>query len=136
MDGKPFDLNDRTFQFASDILDWVEKCPRTFLAIELLRQLIKAATSVGANIEEAGEAQSDRDEASKLGIALKEVRESRYWLRLLKKRIRQQDTVDGLIQEATELSNIFKSRIRNLQGKGEAEEVTEKPEEKEPAAAS
>jgi len=115
MERKPFDLSNRTLQFADAILDWVQKCPRTLITIELLRQLIRSATSVGANTEEAGEAQSDKDEAAKLGIALKEVCESRYWLRLLKKRVEQQNTIDGLIQEATELANILKSRIRNLQ---------------------
>ena len=101
----------------------------------LLRQLIRSATSVGANTEEAGEAQSDKDEASKLGIALKEVSESRYWLRLLRKRVKDQKSIDSLIQETTELANILKSRIRNLQdgehqkanGKGQTEKAD--PEE-------
>ena len=85
------------------------------MTAELLRQLIKASTSVGANTEEACEAQSPKDEASKLGIALKEVRESHYWLRLLKMRVGPENNPDHLIQEAQELCNIFKSRIRKLQ---------------------
>ncbi|MCL4703979.1 four helix bundle protein [bacterium] len=82
------------------------------------RQLIRAGTSVGANTEEAEEAQSPKDEAAKLGIALKEACESRYFLRLLKKRVGEQNNPDGLIQEAAELRNIFKSRIRKLRDKG------------------
>ena len=117
MPEKPFDLGERTFQFADGVLNWVARCPRNLIAIELLQQLIKASTSVGANTEEASEGRSDRDEAAKLGIALKEVCESRYWLRLLKKRIGEdlQHSADELIQEAAELRNIFKSRIRKLQ---------------------
>jgi four helix bundle protein len=115
MEPKPFDLCARTFKFANDVLDWVERCPRNFMTMELLRQLIKAGTSVGANTEEASEAQSSKDGASKTGIALKEVRESRYWLRLLKIRVGPENNPDHLIQEAQELRNIFKSRIRKLQ---------------------
>ena len=114
MEAKPFDLCTRTFKFANDVLNWVERCPRNFMTMELLRQLIDASTSVGANAEEASEAQSRKDEASKLGISLKEVRESRYWLRLLKIRVGSENNPDHLIQEAQELRNIFKSRIRKL----------------------
>lgn len=116
MNAKPYNLGERTFQFADAILDWVEKCPRNLMTVELLRQLIKAGTSVGANTEEAEEGQSPKDEAAKLGIALKEVCESRYFLRLLKKRVGLQNNPDDLIQEAVELRNIFKSRIRKLRG--------------------
>jgi four helix bundle protein len=80
MNAKPYNLSERTFQFAEAILDWVEKCPRNLMTVELLRQLIKAGTSVGANTEEGEEGQSPKDEAAKLGIALKEVCESRYFL--------------------------------------------------------
>ena len=117
MEPRPFDLGGRTFEFAEAILVWVEQCPRTLVTVELMRQLIRSGTSVGANVEEAGEAQSDKDEASKLGIALKEVRETRYWLRLLKTRAKEPNAAGPLIQEATELGNILKSRIRNLQRK-------------------
>ena len=49
------------------------------------RQLLKSATSIGANIEEASAAQSRKDFISKMAIASKEARETRYWLRLLDK---------------------------------------------------
>jgi len=84
------------------------------MTVELLRQLIKASASVGANTEEASAAQSPKDEAFKLGIALQEARESRYWLRLLQTRTGLENNPDFLIQEALELCNILKSRIRRL----------------------
>lgn len=115
MTKKPFDLGERTFQFADAVLDWVEQCPRTLITVDLLRQLIRSATSIGANTEEANEGQSPKDEASKLGIALKEVRETRYWFRLLKKRVPLTLSTDNLMQETVELANILKSRIRHLQ---------------------
>ena len=49
----------------------------------LSRQLLRSGTSIGANIEEAGAAQSRKDFISKMSIASKEARETRYWLRLL-----------------------------------------------------
>ena len=51
----------------------------------LSRQLLRSGTSIGANIEEAGAAQSRKDFISKMSIASKEARETRYWLRLLEK---------------------------------------------------
>jgi len=99
MKAKPFGLCERTYQFADELLDWIEKCPRTFMTLELLRQLIRAGTSVGANTEEGEEGQSPKDEAPKLGIALKEVCESRYFLRLLKKRAGPQNNPDDFILE-------------------------------------
>ncbi len=49
-----------------------------------MKQLLRAGTSIGANVEEALGAQSDKDFISKLSIAYKECRETHYWLRLLK----------------------------------------------------
>lgn len=49
----------------------------------LSRQLLRAGTSIGANIEEAIGAQSDKDFYAKMTIAYKETRETRYWIRLL-----------------------------------------------------
>ncbi len=51
----------------------------------LSKQLLKSGTSIGANVEEATAAQSKRDFISKMAIASKEARETRYWLRLLDK---------------------------------------------------
>ena len=51
----------------------------------LSKQLLRSATSIGANIEEATAAQSKRDFIAKMAIASKEARETRYWLKLLDK---------------------------------------------------
>lgn len=51
----------------------------------LSKQLLRSGTSIGANIEEAIAAQSKKDFISKMSIASKEARETRYWLRLLEK---------------------------------------------------
>lgn len=51
----------------------------------LSKQLLRSATSIGANVEEANAAQTKKDFITKMSIASKEARESRYWLRLLDK---------------------------------------------------
>jgi four helix bundle protein len=78
-----YDLKERTFQFGVRVLRFASVLPRTVIAVELTRQLIRAATSVGANVEEAEGAESRRDTAHKMAIARKEARESRYWLRMI-----------------------------------------------------
>ena len=74
---------DRTFRFACQIVQLyrtLNKIPG--FPFPLSRQLLRSGTSIGANIEEGEAAQSRRDVASRFAIALKECRETKYWLRL------------------------------------------------------
>ncbi len=80
------------------------------LGWQLSRQLFRAATSVGANLEEAQAGQSRADFACKCTIALKEARETGYWLRLLrdsKKFPNLEDESVALLKEANELARIL-----------------------------
>ncbi len=79
----PFDIKKRTFLFAVRIIQLVGKLPRTVAGIEMGRQLLRAGTSVGSNVEEADEAISRKDFVNHTRIARKEARESRYWLTLI-----------------------------------------------------
>lgn len=84
MSTTPIDIKERAFEFALRIVklcqhfDRKPGVPRT-----LSYQLLKAGTSVGANIEEAQAGQSRPDFISKNSISPKEARECHYWLRLL-----------------------------------------------------
>ncbi len=111
---KQYDLEDRTFEFAKDCRLFIKKLPKTIGNIEDGKQLVRSSGSVGANYIEANEALSKKDFVLRSKICRKEAKESRYWLRLV-------DTSDDpklekerleLIQEATELMNIFGSIIR------------------------
>ena len=75
-------IADKSFQFALDIIELDRKLTqqREFI---LSKQVLKSGTSIGANVEEAQAAQSKKDFVSKMSIASKEARETRYWLRLL-----------------------------------------------------
>lgn len=78
------DLPGRTFEFAKQVvrlcqhLDSTPGAPRT-----LANQLLRSATSIGANVEEGQASQSEADFVSKYSIACKEARETHYWLRLI-----------------------------------------------------
>ncbi len=109
----PFDIQERTFQFAVRIVSVTGKLPRTVAATEIARQLIGAGTSVGANMEEAGEGLSKRDFFNHVKIARKEAKESRYWLAIIDATDLLADPeIPALRQEATDLVRILTSIVK------------------------
>ena len=109
----PFDIKKRTFLFAVRIVQLVGKLPRTVAGIEIGRQLLRAGTSVGSNVEEADGAVSRKDFVNHTRIARKEARESRFWLTLIEAADLLRDPeVSALIREADELARIL-SKIAN-----------------------
>lgn len=75
-------IKDKTFQFSLSIIEQY-KIMIAKNEYVLSKQLLKAATSIGGNVVEAGAAQSRKDFLSKMSIASKEARETQYWLMLL-----------------------------------------------------
>lgn len=75
-------IKDKTFQFSLSIIE-LYKMMIAQNEYVLSKQLLKAATSIGENVVEAGAAQSRKDFLSKMSIASKEARETQYWLMLL-----------------------------------------------------
>jgi four helix bundle protein len=109
MSSPPFEIDQRTYAFSLRVLrlcremDAVPGVHRT-----ISRQLLRAGTSVGANVEEAQAAQSRADFISKMNIALKEARETHYWLRLIRdSELVLIDRLTGIIQEADEIKRIL-----------------------------
>ena len=80
---KPYDLEERTFQFAKASRAFVKQLPRTISNVEDVKQFIRASGSIGANYIEANEAIGKRDFVMKIKICRREAKESRYWLRLI-----------------------------------------------------
>jgi len=111
---KHYDLEDRTFDFARRNRVFVKKLPITIGNREDIPQLIKSSGSVGANYIEANEALSKKDFVMRTKICRKEAKESRYWLQLIvtNESEKLEKERKELIQEATELMNIFGSIIR------------------------
>jgi len=111
---KRYDLEERTLKFAKRVRAFVKKLKKTIANIEDGRQLVKASGSVGGNYIEANEALSKKDFVMRIKICRKEAKESGYWLKLVDN---EDDTElererHELIQEATELTNIFGSILR------------------------
>lgn len=106
---KPYDLEERTYQFAKAVRAFVKRLPRTISNVEDVRQLVRASGSVGANYIEANESLGRKDFRCKIRISRKESKESRYWLRLVDtgedKAVN--DARQLLIQESTELLRIL-----------------------------
>lgn len=77
-------ITDRTFEFSVRIINLCKVLNESSgVGRTLSQQLLKSGTSIGANVEESQSAQSTADFVHKLEIALKEARETKYWLRLL-----------------------------------------------------
>ncbi len=104
------DLKIRTKNFALRIIKLIDRLPKTRAADVIGRQLLRAATSIGANYRSACRARSRADFVSKISIVEEEADESVYWLELLleTKMVASHELVD-LLQEARELTAIFAS---------------------------
>ncbi len=103
---------DKSFEFALIIITLVKvlRSKREFVFAD---QLLKAGTSIGANVEEANASVSKKEFHSKMGISSKEARETRYWLRLLKKsKIIDEKLVDDAIRESEEINRILTSIVK------------------------
>ena len=108
---KPYDLEERTFQFAKLVRLLIKSLPKTIANIEDSKQLIRSSGSVGANYREANESLSKKDFIMRIKISRKESKESSYWLRLIHETNNLNNTEDikSLIQEANELTKILSS---------------------------
>ena len=110
MNPKTEELLQRTFLFGVDTIKFLLKIPNNKVYSIVSYQLAKAATSIGANYEEAQAAESKKDFNHKIGIVLKEVRESNYWYRVLSAVIAKSDSnteLKRLLNESLELRKIF-----------------------------
>lgn len=106
-------LKIRTKQFALNVIKLVENFPQNKTGDIIGRQLIKSATSVGANYRSACRAQSLVHFISKISIVEEEADESLYWLELaVESKLANQETILNLAKEANELTAIF-SASRN-----------------------
>jgi four helix bundle protein len=113
---KPYDLEDRTLQFAKDTIGFLNKIAKTLPNIEISKQLIRSAGSVGANYIEANESLSRKDFIMRIKICRKEAKESRYWLKLVACNSEFEKDKEKLIQETNELMKIFGAILEKSKG--------------------
>ena len=106
------ELRERTYQFALKVFELCSKFPNTDEARIIKRQLLKAGSSVGANLEEADGSLTLNDFVYSVDISFKECKESRYWLRLIvDRRLLPREVVQPLLDEALELIKILSTII-------------------------
>lgn len=113
-----FDIRDRAKNFAIRTIALIRKFPKDVVGHTLGRQLIRSATSIGANLEEADGASSRKDFTHKVSISYKEARESRYWLEIALESdlLNHQNNIieaKALQSEAIELSKILYSIVNS-----------------------
>ena len=102
------ELQDRTKQFALRVLKLIEILPHNAAGRAISSQLVRAATSVGANYRSACRARSRAEFAAKLGVALEEADESLYWLELVRDgKLLPENKLSHLLKEADELTAIL-----------------------------
>ncbi len=80
-----YNLEERLTVFSEDIIFFLRKVKRNVVSDVLIKQLVRSATSIGANYMEADVASSKKDFINKINICRKESKETTYWLRLLAK---------------------------------------------------
>ncbi len=105
-------IDERTYKFALRIVKLVSALPRTTMGEVLGKQVIRSGTSVGANIEEAYAATTQREFTYKMQTALKEARETHYWLRLIRDAgLVSEKRIASLLQEAMEIKLILAKTV-------------------------
>lgn len=105
---KIFDLGERTEKFGEAILDFAKTLPVTPVTEPLIGQLVRSGTSVGANYCEADDASTKKEFIYKVAICQREVKETKFWLKMVSKALPNTNTA-SLLNEAQELRLIFSS---------------------------
>lgn len=110
-----YDLEERTAKFGEDMIDFIRTLEKNEINRPLTNQIIRSATSIGANYMEANGAGSKKDFRNKICICKKEARETKYWLRIIAKaNPEKSDKCRLLWQESQELTLIFSKIIISL----------------------
>jgi len=110
-------LKDRTKRFALQVIRLCRALPRTQESSIITRQLLRSATSVGANYRAVCRARSTADFVSKLGIVLEEADETLFWIELLvESGTAHPDKISSVRREANELVSIFVASLRTAKG--------------------
>jgi len=109
---KPYNIGHRCFYFSRDVLFFVKNCKYERIHFSLFDQLVRSATSIGANVIEGKSGSTKRDWKNFYVIALKSANETKYWLCLIMETLDvSKIKIDELMKEADEISRIIASVI-------------------------
>ena len=113
------ELEDRTKQFALQVIRFVSSLPKGKVTDVLGYQLLKSATSIGANYREANRGESRDDFIHKIAIVEKEAAETQYWLELLQEAgVGNPAQLEPLLKECAELLAIFTATGKTTRARG------------------
>jgi four helix bundle protein len=110
-------LKYRSYGFSLDIIDLLELLPKNYIYQIIGKQLLRSATSIGANIIEAQAGRTKKDFANFYQIALKSANETKYWLSILKEKIKtkkENDKISALLKEAIAISKMLGASLITL----------------------
>ena len=107
-------IQEKSFQFSLKIISLYKRLNEEKEYI-LSKQLLRSATSIGANIEEASAASSKKDFAYKMSISSREARETKYWLRLLKESQLVNIEMNDYLNDVEELIRILTAIVKSSQ---------------------
>jgi four helix bundle protein len=110
-------VKDKSYAFALEIIGLVRKFPRNNEGFIIGKQLLRSATSIGANVEEAVSAFTKNDFTYKMSLALKEARETNYWLRLVRDSKMIKIEIDSYVKSSEELRKILIAIVKKSKGK-------------------
>jgi four helix bundle protein len=121
---RKFDLQDRFVDYAVGIIRLSESLPETKAGKHICSQILRSGTSPAPNYGEAQSAESKADFVHKLKIALKELRETEVWLKIIvrAKMILPSEKLDSLLRETDELISIVFTSIHTAQKKNKTVE--------------
>lgn len=109
---KSYNIRHRCFHFAKDIMKFVAECQYERIHFSIFDQLMRSATSIGANVVECGSGSSKKDFINFFRIALKSANETKYWLCLIRDTIIvDKNKLEEYLKEADELSKIIAAII-------------------------
>ena len=124
--GRRYDLEERLLEFAADIVQFVESLPNTKAGNHIAGQLLRCGTSPLSNHGEVEAAESRKDFLHKLRICLKELRETKRWLRLVGRlNLSDQSALGPCITEADELIRIFVASVRTAEKKTNGSDLSD-----------
>lgn len=111
-------IEEKSFDFAVRIVNLKDYLINEQKEFDLSRQILRSGTSIGANVSEAQQAQSQADFLSKINIALKEAAETKYWLKLLRAtdKLTEKET-ESILSECVEIEKILYSIVRTTKAK-------------------
>jgi four helix bundle protein len=112
------EFRQRVYQFALDVIRFIEQLPKDQTSRIIGDQLLRSATSIGANMAEAQGAVSNKDYTNFFAHALKSANETKFWLGLLQDSGKsEKELSQKLLEELTEIASVIAASILTLRGK-------------------